>query len=276
MTAPSFAAEGAPAAVYWEERARRYATRGAGLKAVCSYGMPAFHNAAIDLTQRRALAPWLGLPAGSRALDLGCGIGRWSRWLARRGLAVTGVDHAPTMIAEARRRSEAAGLAAACEFRVATLPGLDLGRSFDLVLAVTVLQHILEPEGLESALSAVARHLAPGGRAVLLEAAPSRASGRCDSPVFRARPESEYLAAIGGAGLRVEAVTGVDPAPFRTLLLPLYRTLPAALRLPLLAASTALSLPADLTFGPRLRQASWHKVFVVTRPDRCRQERDPR
>src|SRR4029077_19830606 len=33
--------------VYWEERARRFATEGNALAAVCSYGMPAFYNRVI-------------------------------------------------------------------------------------------------------------------------------------------------------------------------------------------------------------------------------------
>ena len=37
---------------YWEERARRFAAEGAGLAAVCSYGMPEFYNRVIDLEQR--------------------------------------------------------------------------------------------------------------------------------------------------------------------------------------------------------------------------------
>ena len=34
-------------AAYWEERARRFAGEGAGLGAVCAYGMPEFYNRMI-------------------------------------------------------------------------------------------------------------------------------------------------------------------------------------------------------------------------------------
>jgi hypothetical protein len=51
--------------LYWEERARRFSSRGAGLKAVCAYGMPGFYNRAIDLSQRLALARWLRVPPGT-------------------------------------------------------------------------------------------------------------------------------------------------------------------------------------------------------------------
>src|SRR5215831_3684824 len=91
--------------VYWEERAQRFAAEGAGLAAVCAYGMPEFYNRAIQLEQQLALRPWLRVAPGTRVLDVGCGVGRWSRLLAARGAVVTGVDLSPTMIDQARRRA---------------------------------------------------------------------------------------------------------------------------------------------------------------------------
>lgn len=248
---------------YWEERARRFAGSRAGLAAVCSYGMPGFYNRSIDVCQRLALLPWLDAAPGTKVLDVGCGIGRWSRLLARRGARVTGVDLSPTMVAEARRRAEREGVAERCRFEVADLASLELAERFPLVLGVTVLQHILEPAALRSAAARLAGHLAPGGRLVLLEAAPSRRITRCDTTVFQARDEASYVAAFAEAGLRVAAVGGVDPAPFKTLLLPHYRRLPRPLALAGLAVATAASLPIDLVLGRRWVQASWHKVFVL-------------
>src|SRR5579871_5080303 len=103
---------------YWEERARRFAGEGAGLAAVCAYGMPEFYNRVIHLEQRLALHPWLRVGAGKRVLDVGCGVGRWSRLLAARGAQVTGVDLSPTMIAESQRRAAAEGVADRCQFQV--------------------------------------------------------------------------------------------------------------------------------------------------------------
>jgi 2-polyprenyl-3-methyl-5-hydroxy-6-metoxy-1,4-benzoquinol methylase len=253
------------AAVYWEERARRYAGDGPGLRAVCSYGMPAFYNQAIHLSQRLALSPWLGLTPGTAALDVGCGVGRWSRLLARRGAEVTGVDLSATMVDEARRRARAEGLEPRCRFLREDLAELDLGRRFELIVGVTVLQHILDPRRLRAAVERLALHLAPGGRCVLIESAPDRASTRCDSATFRARPREEYLSLFTGAGLRCVAVTGVDPSPFRILFLPHHRRLPPYLAVPLLVIVTALSLPIDAVFGRRWVRRSWHKVFVLER-----------
>ena len=139
---------------YWEDRARRFAAEGDGLAAVCAYGMPEFYNRAIHLTQRLALAPWLRVAPGTRVLDVGCGVGRWSRLLAARGAQVTGIDLSATMIAEAQRRAAAAGVAGRCRFLVQDSALLNIGERFDLVLGVTVLQHMLDSQSC-------ARRLAP-------------------------------------------------------------------------------------------------------------------
>ncbi len=251
--------------LYWEDRARRFAGERAGLAAVCSYGMPEFYNRAIHWEQRLALAPWLKVDSATRVLDVGCGVGRWSRLLAARGAAVTGVDLSPTMIAEARRRAAADGIAERCRFRVADLSNLDVGERFDLVLGVTVLQHILEPSQFRAAFTAMARHLAQGGRMVLLEAAPAAVATGCDSTVFRARHRDDYFGMIRDCNLELRALTGVDPAPFRRQLLPHVRNLPARLSVPLLAFATALSLPVDALCGRRAVRRSWHAVFVLER-----------
>jgi ubiquinone/menaquinone biosynthesis C-methylase UbiE len=248
---------------YWEDRARRFAAEGHGLAAVCSYGMPEFYNWAIHLEQRLALEPWLRVRTGCRVLDVGCGVGRWSRLLAARGAQVTGIDLSPTMIEEARRRALAAGVAQRCSFHVQDLSALEVAGEFDQVLAVTVLQHILDPMSLYSAVAAMSRHLAPGGRMILLEAAPDAAVSRCDTSVFTARPRELYLELFRACGLRLRALSGVDPAPFRTWLLPYVRELPRTLTPGLLALATGLSVPVNAVLGRWAARRSWHAVFVL-------------
>jgi 2-polyprenyl-3-methyl-5-hydroxy-6-metoxy-1,4-benzoquinol methylase len=250
---------------YWEDRARRFARQGGGLAAVCSYGMPAFYNRMIHACQRLALEPWFDVTPGARVLDVGCGVGRWSSMLAMRGARVTGVDLSPTMISEAQRRAEANGVGDRCRFLVQDLARLDAGEQFDLVLGVTVLQHILDGAALREAIRRMTAHLAPEGRMVLLEAAPARIAKHCDTAVFHARHRSTYLQLFEECGLQVHALTGVDPAPFKTWLLPHLRELPRSLSIVLLALATALSAPLDLVFGRRAVASSWHAVFVLQR-----------
>lgn len=248
---------------YWETRARSFAAQGGGLRAVCSYGMPWFYNAEIHLTQILALSPHLHPPSGTSVLDLGCGVGRWSRFAARRGARVVGVDLSPTMIVEARRRASRDDLMDHCRFLAADINNFRLRESFGLIVAVTVLQHILDERRLDEAILNIRRHLAPGGRAVILEAAPSRRDDRCDTPVFRARTAEFYAGTFEKAGLRTVAMSGVDPAPFKNMMLPRYSRLPAGWKQLAALAVTAASLPIEAIFGRRMTTASWHKVFVL-------------
>jgi 2-polyprenyl-3-methyl-5-hydroxy-6-metoxy-1,4-benzoquinol methylase len=255
------------AETYWEQRAQRFAHRGDGLAAVCSYGMPALYNRTIQLSQRRALAPWLRIRGGARVLDVGCGVGRWSRLLAARGALVRGVDLSPTMIEVARQRAAAEGLAERCRFEVQDLAALQTGGHFELILAVTVLQHILEPARLRSSLARMKEHLAPAGRMLLLEAAPARQTARCDSAIFTARQRQSYLELFDDCGLRVHALRGVDPAPFRNWLLPHLRRLPRWLHWAASSAVSVLSLPVDALFGRYALGRSWHVLFVLEHAD---------
>ncbi|MDD3530037.1 MAG: class I SAM-dependent methyltransferase [Gallionellaceae bacterium] len=105
------------------------------------------------------------LPAAGRVLCLGEGEGRNAVWLARRGLAVTGVDASAVGLAKARRLAEAAGVT--IETVHADLAELDLGEAcWDAV--VSIFCH-LSPALRRRVHAGVARALAPGG-VFLLEA----------------------------------------------------------------------------------------------------------
>jgi SAM-dependent methyltransferase len=74
----------------------------------------------------------LGLEAGMRVLDAGCGPGRHAIELARRGIEVVGVDTSPDFIALAR--GEAASLPV--EFIEADVRDLSYAAEFDAVICV--------------------------------------------------------------------------------------------------------------------------------------------
>jgi len=96
---------------------------------------------------------------GLSVLDVGCGGGILSEPLARLGARVTGLDPAPTNIAVARLHAERAGLAV--DYRQETVEALrDRGESFDIVLAMEVVEHVPDVPGF---VAACAGTLAPGG-----------------------------------------------------------------------------------------------------------------
>lgn len=254
---------------YWEQRAVKFARQGDGLAAVCSYGMPRFYNRMIEMCQRRALRPWLKAVTDQDVLEVGCGVGRWTQILAENGNRVAAIDLSPTMIDETRTRLHQAGLNA--DLRVADVASFDAGRQFDCVVSVTVIQHVTDDDEFRQAFDQLSRQLKPGGRAILLEAAPTDDVARCDSPIFRARPQRAYTDALAASGFRIDSISGVDPMPFKTWLLPYLRAMPRPMAVSLTALVTALSLPLDLLLARWLTPQSWHKLIVATRTgDTCR------
>jgi len=108
----------------------------------------------------------LPLRAGARVLDVGCGPGRHSLALARRGVEVVGIDHSKEFIDLARQAAEDEQLSV--EFRIADVRDLDERGDFDAVICLCQggfgLLGGREDEGL---LARFAAALRPGGRLAL-------------------------------------------------------------------------------------------------------------
>ncbi|CAN3129279.1 class I SAM-dependent methyltransferase [Mycobacterium sp. smrl_JER01] len=74
-------------------------------------------------------------PTAGHALDLACGAGAGSVWLAQRGLNVRGCDASPVAIQQARDLARRCGQIRRCRFDVHDLDaGLPSGRPVDVVL----------------------------------------------------------------------------------------------------------------------------------------------
>lgn len=107
----------------------------------------------------------LGLAPGASVLEVGCGAGLMSIELGRRGLAVTGVDSSPEMVALLERRATDADVGADVRARQADVHRLPFATGeFQLVVGLGVLPWLHEPGG---AVREMARVLAPGGSAIL-------------------------------------------------------------------------------------------------------------
>ena len=76
----------------------------------------------------------LALEPGARILDVGCGPGRHSLALARRGFSCVGIDASPEFVDLARRASDAEGRDAT--FEVADVRDLDHDGAFDATICL--------------------------------------------------------------------------------------------------------------------------------------------
>lgn len=155
----------------------------------------------------------VGDPSGLSALDLGCGTGRHSHWLAANGARVTAVDFSDGMLAGARAKPGAEQIRFVVHDLHAPLPFAD--GSFDLVVSGLVLEHLRELGGF---FREARRVLKRAGRAVIsamhpamfLRGAMARftdpASGEKVTPGSFPHPVGAFVMAAVGAGFRLEAV----------------------------------------------------------------------
>lgn len=108
----------------------------------------------------------LGLEPGMLVLDAGCGPGRHSLELARRGIEVTGIDLSPDFLALARRAAEAEQLPV--RFEVLDIRDLAFTDAFDAVICLCQGGFGLlggdDDAGIVARLGAAVR---PGGRLAL-------------------------------------------------------------------------------------------------------------
>jgi SAM-dependent methyltransferase len=115
------------------------------------YGTPRGRRASRAET---GLLDWLlaAFPDARTVLDVGCGTGHFTTWLAGRGLRAIGLDRAPGMLAGLRR------LLPGCPALLADAGALPLrDRAVDLVVFVTTLEFVEDPQRALAEAARVAR-----------------------------------------------------------------------------------------------------------------------
>jgi ubiquinone/menaquinone biosynthesis C-methylase UbiE len=117
----------------------------------------------LTWTELRRIARELRVGQGDTFVDLGCGQGGPSLWVAREtGAAVMGIDLAEIAIARARKRAQELGLADRTRFEVADIVSTGLAdASFDGAMSVDTLWAVPDKAG---AIRELARILKPGAR----------------------------------------------------------------------------------------------------------------
>ena len=191
--------------------------------------MSKFEGAAIGRLERMYSSPEiveqrartrkaLGIRAGERGLDIGCGPGFLLCEMAEQaGTTLVGIDASADMVAAARRRIDGNKLAARIDVAPGDATQLELpSSSFDFVVAVQVYLYVKD---IGRALAEAARVLRPGGRLVVVDtdwdscvwltSDPARNRRMLDGWAAQfAQPHLPPLLPklLSGAGLEVESV----------------------------------------------------------------------
>jgi SAM-dependent methyltransferase len=129
-------------------------------------------------------------PGGSRVLEVGCGVGAQTVTLAQRSpeARFTSIDVSAESLAEARRRTERAGLTNV-ELRQADIFALPFaGESFDHVFVCFVLEHLARPV---EALRILERLIRPAGTITVIEGDHGSTYFHPDSAAARAAIECQ-------------------------------------------------------------------------------------
>jgi SAM-dependent methyltransferase len=117
-----------------------------------------FHRQIMPVLDRLLLSE---LPKRARVLDLCCGDGRVSHQLAKRGFTVTGIDGSEQMLTFAKQR------APKVEFLLKDARTFQLPPVYEAALSTfDSLNHVLEPDGLESVFQNVRACLREGAKFV--------------------------------------------------------------------------------------------------------------
>ncbi|MFX0097757.1 MAG: class I SAM-dependent methyltransferase, partial [Candidatus Hodarchaeota archaeon] len=109
---------------------------------------------------------FLNAKSGAKILDLGCGVGRHSLELARRGFLVTGVDKNATYLEKARKQAKAEELA--IDFVENDIRDFCRPNTFDGAISMfTTFGYFRNPEDDLRVLVNIFRSLKKGGRLVM-------------------------------------------------------------------------------------------------------------
>ncbi|MGI9491108.1 MAG: bifunctional 2-polyprenyl-6-hydroxyphenol methylase/3-demethylubiquinol 3-O-methyltransferase UbiG [Geminicoccaceae bacterium] len=94
--------------------------------------------------------------AGLSVLDIGCGCGLLAEPLSRMGAKVVGIDLAPSHIEQASQHAALSGLE--IDYRLASAEQLaGEGKSFDLVCALEVVEHVADQDAFLQSCAALVR-----------------------------------------------------------------------------------------------------------------------
>ncbi|MGD0675760.1 MAG: class I SAM-dependent methyltransferase [Polyangiaceae bacterium] len=217
-------------------------------------------NAVWDERQREIIVRALGRLEGRTIVDIGCGTGRMTRFLAeeRGAREVVGVDFSEATVEAARCESAALVSSGVVRYEdgdvVAGLDSIGLGRFDDAIVLGCLSVACSDAGALDRAMGNVAALVRPGGRVLLLEPIHR-------SPLLRrvlGLGIEEWIACANRARLALMSCDRMGFVPARLVLS--VRELPLSVVAPLFRAGERL-----LDAAPWLAPLSDYKLLVFTR-----------
>lgn len=202
--------------------------------------------------------------AGKRVLEYGCGSGTYAAGIAKVAAHVTGIDISPEAIRLSQERAARDGVGEKTTFTVMDAEHLTFPpQSFDVVTVAGVLHHL----DLREALTQISRVLAPGGKAIFLEALsnnPLIHAYRLRTPHLRTKWETQHILTAQSVNIMREFFRTVDVRYFHLAVLaavPLRKT-------PIFgpALATLDAIDTAILKVPGLKTWAWMGCFVVADP----------
>ena len=171
---------------YWDERFRKYGHTGWSDNLIYAYDQSLRLKAVSKALDKASIT----LNGNTRILDVGCGIGDFVLEFAQRGVAeVVGIDISREVIEFAKKRFSNLRNVKLIHGKIEEL---ELERDyFDLVVSITVLQHITDEDAFLRAIDNIIEVTKSKGAILILEASPiAKKSLRCSSyQTIRTREE---------------------------------------------------------------------------------------
>jgi ubiquinone/menaquinone biosynthesis C-methylase UbiE len=151
---------------FWDKRCVLRGHTGYNDETVYSYDQP-IRLRAVKYAISHSRIP---LDGRSQVLDIGCGVGDFIREFCKTGASISGIDISEEAISK-------------CKILFGQLPNVVLKKTkleemsfknnyFDLILSITVLQHIVNPEDFSKALTNLLRVAKNGAHILVLEISP--------------------------------------------------------------------------------------------------------
>ena len=188
---------------YFDDAARRYRSN-----AILVPGASRFRNIVLGKAMTKGLSPILKGFQGLNILEVGCGVGRWVEVVTEKN-SVVGVDISRVMIGLAKNacRGKRSSFVVA---DVSFLPFRE--NAFDVVISITVLQHLLYERQLLRAISEIAR--CSKSQALVAEEMWSNKEILLQETYcpIRILPLKAYIRRLFAAGLHPVLFQGITPA----------------------------------------------------------------